>query len=90
MLSGYDGPRIKESKFKNDPLPGFQVEGGEFAAKRAVKNGAVLEKRLDQNVDSPLFMRREMEGPVEGQRVCGQACEVQFPDGAGRVLQFVP
>src|ERR1017187_3273044 len=64
---------------------GFQVEGREFSAKRAVKDVAVLEKRLDQNVDSPLFMRREMKWPIEGQGVRRQARKVQFPDGAGRV-----
>ncbi len=35
-------------------------------------------------------MGREVEGPVKGQRVRGQACEVQLPDGAGRILPFVP
>src|SRR5271154_3747267 len=49
-----------------------------------------MEKRLHQNVDSPLLMVREMERAVEGQRVRRQACEVQLPDGAGRILPFVP
>jgi hypothetical protein len=31
-----------------------------------------------------------MERPVEGQRVRGQACEVEFSNGDGRILPFVP
>ena len=34
-----------------------------------------MKKRLHQNVDSPLLMGREMERPVEGQRVRWQAVE---------------
>jgi hypothetical protein len=35
-------------------------------------------------------MGREVKWSVESQRVRWQACEVQLPDGAGRILPFVP